>query len=554
MLNPTQYAKDVLSGEVVVGNYIINAIKRNEADLKRKDIFFDSDEGVKALQFISALQHTKGKWKGDRFIPMPWQQWLIYTLFGWKRRNDAGDVIRRFRTAYFEVARKGGKTALMSAAANYMFYADGEAGPEVYFGATTTKQAKICFNESRAMVLQNKILKSKTKVYTHNMSLLNDPVSKFEPTSREADNMDGLNPSCAIIDEYHAHKTSDVYDVFKSGMGSRQQPLQLTITTAGFNKGAPCYQLRRTCIDILNGVKKDDSMFTMIFAPDEGDDWTLEDTWKKANPSLGETISIDYLRAEFTQAQNNVSEQVNFKTKHLNLWSETSSTWIETSKWDSAEMKITDKELREMDCYGGLDLASTRDLTAFVLVFADGERIFIKPFFFVPLDTIQARSKADGVAYNTWEIEGSLIGTPGNVVDYEYIRQKINELGEIYKIKSIAYDRWNSSQLIIWLNDDGAVMNPYAQSYSQLSTPTKEIEKKLYNGDLRHDGNPVMSWNISNVEITMDSGGNIKADKSKSEEKIDGVVALAMGIGQMLTERMGDEGDSIYETRDIIML
>ena len=554
MLNPTQYAKDVLSGEVVVGNYIINAIKRNEADLKRKDIFFDSDEGVKALQFISALQHTKGKWKGDRFIPMPWQQWLIYTLFGWKRRNDAGDVIRRFRTAYFEVARKGGKTALMSAAANYMFYADGEAGPEVYFGATTTKQAKICFNESRAMVLQNKILKSKTKVYTHNMSLLNDPVSKFEPTSREADNMDGLNPSCAIIDEYHAHKTSDVYDVFKSGMGSRQQPLQLTITTAGFNKGAPCYQLRRTCIDILNGVKKDDSMFTMIFAPDEGDDWTLEDTWKKANPSLGETISIDYLRAEFTQAQNNVSEQVNFKTKHLNLWSETSSTWIETSKWDSAEMKITDKELREMDCYGGLDLASTRDLTAFVLVFADGERIFIKPFFFVPLDTIQARSKADGVAYNTWEIEGSLIGTPGNVVDYEYIRQKINELGEIYKIKSIAYDRWNSSQLIIWLNDDGAVMNPYAQSYSQLSTPTKEIEKKLYNGDLRHDGNPVMSWNISNVEITMDSGGNIKADKRKSEEKIDGVVALAMGIGQMLTERMGDEGDSIYETRDIIML
>ena len=554
MLNPTQYAKDVLSGEVVVGNYIINAIKRNEADLKRKDIFFDSDEGVKALQFISALQHTKGKWKGDRFIPMPWQQWLIYTLFGWKRRNDAGDVIRRFRTAYFEVARKGGKTALMSAAANYMFYADGEAGPEVYFGATTTKQAKICFNESRAMVLQNKILKSKTKVYTHNMSLLNDPVSKFEPTSREADNMDGLNPSCAIIDEYHAHKTSDVYDVFKSGMGSRQQPLQLTITTAGFNKGAPCYQLRRTCIDILNGVKKDDSMFTMIFAPDEGDDWTLEDTWKKANPSLGETISIDYLRAEFTQAQNNVSEQVNFKTKHLNLWSETSSTWIETSKWDSAEMKITDKELREMDCYGGLDLASTRDLTAFVLVFADGERIFIKPFFFVPLDTIQARSKADGVAYNTWEIEGSLIGTPGNVVDYEYIRQKINELGEIYKIKSIAYDRWNSSQLIIWLNDDGAVMNPYAQSYSQLSTPTKEIEKKLYNGDLRHDGNPVMSWNISNVEITMNSGGNIKADKRKSEEKIDGVVALAMGIGQMLTERMGDEGDSIYETRDIIML
>ena len=552
MLDPNKYAKDVLSGKIITGSYIRNAVKRNEIDLIRDDIFFDHESGVRALQFISALCHTKGKWAGNRFIPLPWQQWLIYNLFGWKKNNSAGVAVRRFRTAYFEVARKGGKTALMAAIADYMFHHDEEAGPEVYFGATTTKQAKICFAEARAMTLSNKVLKSRTQVYTHHMVLKSDPISKFEPCSREADNMDGLNPSCAIIDEYHAHKTSDVYDVFKSGMGSREQPLQLTITTAGFNKGAPCYQLRRTCIDILNDVKKDDSMFTMIFAPDEGDDWTSEKTWVKANPSLGETISIDYLRAEFVQAQNNVGEQVNFKTKHLNMWSETSSTWVETSKWDSAKMDITDKELEGMECYGGLDLASTRDLTCFVLIFANGENIFVQPHFYIPKDTARARSAADGVAYDAWGIEGCLNLTPGNVVDYEYIRQDINKLAEKYKIKSIAYDRWNSSQLIIWLNDDGAVMNPYAQSYSQMSTPTKEIEKKLYNGELRHDGNPVMSWNIGNVEITSDAGGNIKADKKKSEEKIDGVVAMAMGIGQMLTERSEDEGDSVYEIRGIL--
>ena len=548
-LTPNKYADLVKSGKIIAGKYIHQAIERHEADLNRDDIYFDHEAGAAALQFVSILKHTKGKWAGERFEPLLWQQWLIYVLFGWKRKDGS----RRFRTAYIEVPRKNGKSTLMAAIANMMFFADNEAGPEVYTGATTTKQSKIVFNESRAMVMNNPALKQHTNVYQHHMTLKYDAVGKFEPTSREADNMDGLNPSCAIIDEYHAHKTSAIYDVFKSALGARRQPLLIPITTAGFNKGAPCYQLRKTCIDILAGKKKDDSFFTMIYAPDDDDDWTLQRTWKKANPSVGETISMEYLKDEFTQAKNNVGEQVNFKTKHLDMWSETSTTWIESAKWDAAANHgINDSHLERWECYAGLDLASTRDITALVMVFVNGEKLFVKPVFFVPKDTIEIRSKADGVAYETWMRQGHLIATPGNVADQNAIQKYIMEMAEKYRIKSIAYDRWNSTMLVTNLLAEGANMQPFAQSYAHMNVPTKTIDSKLYGGELQHDGNPVMSWMIGNVEISQDSSGNIKPDKKRSEEKIDGVVGLAMAIGEWLTDKAQPQEQSVYNNRGFI--
>jgi len=548
-LTPNKYAEQVKSGKIVAGKFVHQAIERHEKDLQRSDMYFDHDAGAAALQFISILKHTKGKWSGERFEPLLWQQWVVYVLFGWKRKDGS----RRFRTAYIEVPRKNGKSTLMAAIANYMFYADNESGAEIYTGATTTKQAKIVFNESRAMVVNNSALKKITNVYQHHMTLRHDPVAKYEPTSREADNMDGLNPSCAIIDEYHAHKTSAIYDVFKSALGARRQPLLLTITTAGFNRGAPCFQLRKTCQYILSGKKLDDSFFTIIFAPDDDDDWTLQRTWKKANPSIGHTISMSYLKDEFTQAKNNVGEQVNFKTKHLDMWSETSTTWIETSKWDAAiNNGINDSHLSNWECYAGLDLASTRDITAMVLIFVNGEKLFVKPYFFAPEDQIAIRSKADGVAYDTWVRQGYLIATPGNVADQNFIQGYIMQLAEKYRIKTIAYDRWNSTMLVTNLMAEGANMSPFAQSYAHMNVPTKMIDSKLYGGELQHDGNPVMSWMIGNVEISQDSSGNIKPDKKKSQEKIDGVVGLAMAIGEWLTDKANPQQQSVYETRGFL--
>ena len=551
-LAPNKYADKVKSGKIVAPVYIKQAIARHESDLKRTDIYFDKEAGARVLSFFSILIHTKGKWgkAKERFNPLPWQQWLLYVLFGWKNLDGS----RRFTTAYIEVPRKNGKSTLMSGVALYMFLADDEVGPEIYTGATTTKQAKIVFDEAKEMVKNNPALKKYVNVYQHHLQLKNDGVSKFEPVSRQADNLDGLNPTCAIIDEYHAHKTSEIYDVFKSALGSRVSPLQLTITTAGFNKGAPCYQLRKTCINVLAGKKKDDSMFTMVFAPDKDDDWTLQRTWKKVNPSLGATKLMRYMKNEFTTAKNDVGYQPNFKTKHLNIWNDGSTTWIETSKWDAAAKTLNDSHLKKWECVGGLDLASTRDITCYGLLFTNGPSLFWKPYFFIPEDTVSIRSKADGVAYDAWVRGGHLITTPGNVTDYNFIKAHIMQLGEKFRLKSSAFDRWNSSQLINDLIEDGAQFFPFAQSTAHMNFPTKEVDRKLSNKELTHDGNPVMSWMISNVEMITDSSGNIKPDKKKSEEKIDGVVSLVMAMGEWLTPREEEQKESVYSTRGFIEL
>jgi phage terminase large subunit-like protein len=549
MLNPNKYAEDVKAGKVIAGHLVHLAIERHERDLLRTDIYFDHDAGARVLQFFTILKHTKGKWAGDSFILLPWQQWVLYVLFGWMK----ADGTRRFRQAYIEVARKNGKSALMGGIGDYMFIADGETGPEVYTGATTTKQAKIVFTEARAMVMNNARLKNRAKVYQHHMELHHDPVSRFEATSREANNMDGLNPHCAIIDEYHAHKNPDIYNVFKSALGSRSQPMQLTITTAGFNQGGPCYQLRRTCIDILKNTKQDDSQFAIIYTLDDGDDWTDSTKWIKSNPSMGITPTLQYLKDEFVQAKNNPGEQVNFKTKNLNIWTSSSTTWIESEVWRKQSATIDLDSLAEMPCYCGLDLATTRDINAYVRVFIDGEHLHVVPTFFVPEDQIEKRSREDGVIYDAWAVSGHLQTTPGNVTDYRYIREYINKDRERFNIKSIAYDRWNSSQLVIELTEDEAPMSPFSQSYAHISVPTKELEKQVYSGNLTHDGNPVMEWMMSNVELSRDPNDNYKPDRKKSTDKIDGVVALVMAIGEWITD-MADDDSSYYDDNDLVFI
>ncbi|MTI32808.1 terminase large subunit [Xanthovirga aplysinae] len=541
-----QYIEDVISGKELVGHHVRCAVERHLTDLEqgqKRGIYFDEEAAQRPIDFFRFLTHSKGAFAGKPFELAPFQKFCLWVLFGWKNE----DGTRRFKYAYKEIARKNGKTTFAAGLGLYMLVADGEQGAEIYTAATKRDQAKICFNEAKSMVQKSKGLKKYITVYQHNIHIQASS-SKMEPLSSEHDTLDGLNPHCSIVDEYHAHKTAELYNVMKSAMGAREQPLQFTITTAGFNKESPCYKLRKTCIDILEGRKQDDTLFALIYTLDEGDDWTDPKNWNKANPNLGVALKEKYLKDECNQAQNNSSEIVNFLTKNLNIWTDASEVWIKDDDWMKGNIAVDPEALKGRECFGGLDLAVTRDITALILLFPNEEEetFDILPFFWVPADNARERAERDQVDYPTWIREGFIFDTPGNVTDYGFIKQTILDLAEKYQIRSIAYDRYNATQLVLELTDEGLEMAPFGQGFVSMSAPTKELEKLAMQGKLQHSGNPVLRWMCSNVELRRDPAGNIKIDKAKSTEKVDGMVALAMAIGEYLT-LFSEETGSIYD-------
>jgi phage terminase large subunit-like protein len=547
---PMQYAYDVLEGRVLACKYVKLAVQRHLNDLKeghKRGLYFDEAAGHHIINFFQFLKHSKGKFAGKAFELEPYQQFTLWVLFGWKN----ADGTRRFKYAYNEVARKNGKSTLSSGVALYMLLGDGESGAEVYTAATMRDQAKICFDEAKKMVQKSPALKSRISVYQHNMHILANN-SKMEPLSSDADSLDGLNPHCSIVDEYHAHRNAELYNVLKSAMGAREQPLQFTITTAGFNKEGPCYQLRKTCIEILEGKKHDDTLFAIIFTLDEDDDWTDEKVWIKANPNLGNSISLKYLRDECNSAKNNASEEVNFKTKNLNIWTDASTTWIADEKWKACNKPVDMEGLEGKECFGGLDLASVVDVASLVLFFPQEDGTFdLLPYFWIPEDTAAERTRKDGVGYLQWIKEGFIRTTPGNVIDFNFIKEDIRQLCEQYQVKRLGFDRWNSSQLVNDLTEEGINLTPFGQGFKDMAAPTKELERLVYAKLIRHNQNPVLRWMLGNVEIKRDPAGNIKPDKQKSSEKIDGIVATIMAIGEYMTDQANGAGPSVYEERGI---
>lgn len=531
-----QYIKDVSTGKAVVGKWIKLAVDRHLNDLKRakkKDYpyYFNPDLANRAINFISILKHTQGEWAKIPFQIRPDQAFSWWCIFGWvKKKNHK----RRFTKVYKEVARKNGKTEDGSAVAKYGLLADGEYGAEIYTAATKRDQAKICFDRAKVM---GKMLKAdspsvdsilgihKYNIHTHSTG------SKMEPLSADSDKLDGLNPHYAIIDEYHAHKDDSLVKVIETGMGARQQPLLYIITTAGFNLQSPCYQFRKVCCDILEGKKQDEAVFPLIFTLDDGDDWEDERNWIKANPAIGITPSWDYMRSQYTKAKNEGSvAEIQFKTKNLNIWTGTHATWLEDAVWMNCKGDIPDLSGRE--CFGGLDLASVRDLSALTLTFPETETepFYQLYFFWVPEDGADKRSKQDGVPYLDWIRMGHITATPGNVTDYRHIKADILALAEKYNIKSINYDRWNSSQIVQELIEEGAKMEPFGQGYKDMSQPTKDFERIVRNSSLKHNGHPVMRWMLGNVALQIDPAENIKIDKKNSSEKVDGPVSAVMSL------------------------
>lgn len=542
-----QYAEDVRSGRVLAGLHVKNAVERYYRDLDNaldKGWYLDRAAGEKAIKFIERLKHTKGKWDGQYLILEPWQHFIIYNLFAWKR----SDGMRRFRYAYIEVARKNGKTALAAGIALLMLYLDGEPRAEVYSVATSKDQARLAFEDAKSIVKKTDLSK-RMQVYTNSIAY-EQKGSFFKALSSDSGIHDGLNPHCTIVDEFHAHPHSGMFDVMKSAIGARSQPLIFIITTAGFNKNGPCYAYRRNAMNIAAGIVEDDSLFTMIFTLDKGDAWDDPAVWGKANPNLGISVDLDYVTDQVTDAKNRPEALRNVKTKNINLWVDAETTWILDDKWMQCVGTTPEDELEDCECWGGLDLSNVSDITAFALTFKQNEKVQHKCWFWIPEETMQVKIEKENINYAAWVEEGYVKVTPGNVTDYDFVKADILAICEKYQVKSIAYDRWNSSQTIIDLTNEGLIFSPFGQGYGSMSAPSKQFENNILTAKAEHFGNPVLRWMMASTSVSTDPAGNIKPDKRKSSQKIDGIVACIMSLGEMMTQETEKETNP-YEHRGL---
>ena len=548
-LHPAEtYAQQVRTGNILTCEFVQLAVDRYYRDMDNaldKGWYFDRKAAQRAISFIERLKHTKGQWAGLRFKLEPWQQFIIWNIFGWKM----ADGTRRFRYAYVEIARKNGKTALSAGIGLYMLFADGESRPEVYSAATVKDQARICFSDAVEIV---KATDLKNYLTPYRNSIVYElKGGMMKPLSSDYGTHDGLNPSCGIIDEFHAHKDSGMFDVIKSAFGARKQPLMFIITTAGFNKAGACYAYRDNVIKILRGINEDDTLFGIIYTMDANEDWDNPQMWIKSNPNLGVSLFPNYLEDQVNDAKNRPEAVRNVMTKNVNLWVDAEKTWILDDAWMKCVGTTEIEDLRGCECWGGLDLSNVSDITAFVLIFHENDKFQLLPFFWIPEEKMLEKIRKENINYDLWVKAGFVKVTSGNVLDYEFVKADILQIVEIYDLQSSAYDRWNSSQTIIDLQNEGMECNPFGQGYGSMSAPSKEFEKLVLSEKIEHFGNPVLRWMLSSTLIKTDPAGNIKPDKEKSVQKIDGIVASIMALGEWMTAQAEDDNDP-YSKRGML--
>ena len=515
--------------------------------------YYDEVEGDRAVAFIETMiRHCKGDLTGQLLKLEDWQKNdIIKPLFGTKHKESG---LRRYRTCYVEIPRKNGKSTLGAAIALYILFADNERGAEVFSCAGDRNQAGIIFNIAKSMVEMSPELFKRGKLYRN--SIINPSKGNtYKVLSSDAKLQHGHNAHAVLFDELHTQPNRELWDTMLTSTGARSQPLIMAITTAGSSKtdGNICWEVHDYADKIKQGIIEDDSFLPIIYCADEEDDISDEEVWRKANPNYEKSIKKEYMVGEAKRATEIVSYENSFKRLHLNIWTSSVTKWIADSMWMQNSSKINLDDLKGEQCWGGLDLASTRDLSSFVLFFPREDGTFILlPFFFIPRDTIHTRVMKDKVPYNEWERHGFLNISPGDVQDYEAIRIKINELREVYNIVSCAFDRWNSSQLVVNLANDGLALSPFGQGYASMSAPTKELEKMVLKKEINHLDNPILRWQMNNVSLRTDPAENIKVDKAKSSDKVDGIVATIMALGEWMTDE--SEGESIYNERGLIAL
>ena len=516
--------------------------------------YYDKELADYAVSFIECLCHTKGTWAGKPFKLLDWQEQIIRDLFGTVKPNG----YRQFNTAYIEIPKKNGKSELAAAVALLLCCGDGEQRAEIYGCAADRGQATIVFDVAADMVCMCPALNKRCKILTSQKRILFTPTNSFyQVLSAEAYSKHGFNIHGVVFDELHTQPNRKLFDVMTKGSGdARMQPLYFLITTAGTDTHSICFETHQKALDILEGRKIDPTFYPVIYGAGDTEDWTDPKVWLKANPSLGETIGMDKVEAACESAKQNPGEENSFRQLRLNQWVKQSVRWMPMDKWDACAYPVNEEMMEGRVCYGGLDLSSTTDLTSFCLVFPpedEDEPYYVLPYFWVPEDTLELRVKRDHVPYDLWHRQGYLETTEGNVVHYGYIEKFIERLGERFNIREIAFDRWGAVQMVQNLEGMGFTVVPMGQGFASMSPPTKELMKLTLEKKLAHGGHPVLRWNMDNIFIRTDPAGNIKADKAKSTEKIDGAIACIMALDRAI--RCGnDVSESVYDSRGLLFI
>jgi phage terminase large subunit-like protein len=518
---------------------------------------YDKRRADFAVNFIQMLRHTTGEWCGKPFHLMPWQEQIVRDVFG----IVDSDGFRQFRTAYVEVGKKNGKSELAAAVALYLLFADGEAGAEVYSCAADINQASIVYGVAKAMVEQCAGLRSLSKLVPSTKRIVFGHTNSFyRVLSSETKSKQGFNVSGLIFDELFAQQTRELFDTMTKYTGdARRQPLYFLITTAGRDKTSICYEVHCKAKAVLDGSKVDPSFYPAVFGIEDGDDWNDERVWRRVNPSIGVTIPYETVLAAYGQARQNPAEEMHFRQFRLNEWCNADIRWMPMDRWDACGEDVDWEAYEGRECYCGLDLSSTGDLTALVLCFPpeDGDgRFTVLPFFWLPEDAVDLRTRRDHVPYAVWKKTGDINTTEGNVVDYDHIVAFTAKLSERFHIREIAYDRYGAEKIRRDLEELGAEHGfsvfPFGQGFVSMSPPSKDLYQFVMERRIRHGRHPVLDWNMGNTVVDMDAAGNIKPNKKKSTEKIDGAVALVMALARATIGAGGEP--SVYEERGLLFV
>ena len=482
------------------------------------------------IAFINSLKHTKGAFARQTFQLRPWQLRIVKQLF--RKRKDG---LRQYRTCLLMLPRKNGKTELAAAIALYGLLADGETGAEVYSAASDRDQAGLVFGVAAQMVKEDPALNEQCYIVESQKRIIHRASgSQYRAISAEAYSKHGFNASMVIYDELHAAPSRELYDVLSTSMGARRQPLLLAISTAGYDRHSILWELYAHAKKVQEKPTIDPSFLPILYEAPEGADWTKRRVWQKANPALGDFRSLEEMQILAARAKEIPAQENTFRRLYLNQWTEQASRWLAMPAWDACLAPVPRASLAGRRCYVGMDLSTTTDLTALVAVFPDETGFDVLAHFFVPKERIRERSHRDHVPYDEWARQGVLTATPGAVVDYDAIRAVLQGWAGEFALQMVAFDPWNATDLVTRLQQqDGLLCVSMRQGFASLSAPTKALEQAVLSRRLRQDGHPVLRWNVSNVAVESDPAGNLKPSKTRSTERIDGVVALIMAVDLM---------------------
>lgn len=504
--------------------------------------------GERAVLFLNNLRHVKGEWAGQPFDLRPWQERFVRDVFGTLRP----DGLRQYRTAWLEIPRKNGKTTLAAGIALYMLIGDGEPGAEVILAASDRDQASLSYDIAVGMVRQSAYLRGRLKIVESTRRIVDTQTGSYmRAIPSDAAGSHGFNCSAIIADEVHAWHGRELWDVLTTSTGARRQPLTVAITTAGYDRTSLAFELHEYAEKVRDGIINDPSFLPVIYAAPDDADWTDESVWREANPALNDFRNVEEMRQLAERAKHTPALQNTFRRLYLNQWTSSETRWLDLTAWEACGGDFDAEALRGRDCYAGLDLSSTTDLTAFVLAFPVDDAVYVLPYFWAPAETARRAEERDRVPYTTWARQGLITLTPGNAVDYGRVEHDIKTLAKRFRIRELAYDRWNASYLIQRLQDDGATVIPVGMGYATMSAPMKFLEELVLTERLVHGGNPILNWQADALTIEQDAAGNIKPSKAKSRQRIDGMVALVMALSRLMVH---GQARSVYDERDVLVV